>query len=289
MRNLLPFTQISAYFAFAAILGGCLDADESLDDATRSAASPVVVLDDFDEPFQEELERRLGVTNAEVQDATDEARVQWVLGCVESRGQAAWIEQVRAIVATSPEEATTLLDLAASQLESANERAGKDVANERLWRCVEGAEGEINPRWELALLLEDATLAISDRLEVDPEMIAAIEEERRCVRASTLGNYGVALLHREDLLVSEIMKRVSSGDMTRVDGLEELRDLAVLRAEREPLMAEVQDCTNRRIRIEQILVVEQQRAYLAANPGWIDGIAERYRAIIAPLQDYLED
>ncbi|KIG15797.1 hypothetical protein DB30_05215 [Enhygromyxa salina] len=63
----------------------------------------------------------------------------------------------------------------------------------------------------------------------------------------------------------------------------------MLRAEREPLMAEVQDCTNRRIRIEQILVVEQQRAYLAANPGWIDGIAERYRAIIAPLQDYLED
>lgn len=259
-------------------------------DVVELRAQPAELLEfeePFEEPFQVAIDRRVGATGEQVREAVLSARADTVQRCLVEAGFALGAAQVRDIVTTDTLEASSLLEVSLQQLEMGTPWVEVGAPPTQIVECLEQAEAAINPQYELARLLHDATMSISGRLEKHPEMITAMRRERACVTESSLPDYGVAALAEEDMAVADIMAAIHAEELSVDDGVWALRSLLDQRGDLDGALEEVEACAWSRMKVERKLVVEQQQQWLTANPGWIDDVANRYAIILKPLAVWL--
>ncbi|PRQ09346.1 hypothetical protein [Enhygromyxa salina] len=281
MTHIQPGKQIAALLVTGLLLAGCSTDSES-GEATQLRAQSTD-LDTFEEPFQVAIDRRVGLTVEQVREAVFSARTDAVQRCLGAAGYPLGTAQVQDIVAFDTLEAASLLEVSLAQLDEGDPWADVGAHPTQIVECLERAEAAINPQYELALLLNDATMSISRQLEKHPEMITAMRQERACVSESTFADYGVAALAEEDRAVVDIMASVHAEALSRDDAKRALTSLVDARGDLDVALMEVEACTRSRLAVERKLVIEQQQQWLAANPGWIDDIAKRYVVILQPL------
>lgn len=281
MTHIQSSKKIAVLLVAGLLIVGCSSDSESGETIELRAES--ADLDEFEEPFQVAIDRRVGLTVEQVREAVFSARTDSVQRCLGEAGYALGTAQVQDIVAFDTLEAASLLEVSLAQLEKGDPWADFGVPPTQIVECLEHAEAAINPQYDLARLLNDATMSISRRLEKHPEMLMAMRRERACVSQSSLQDYGVAALAEEDRAVADIMASVHAEDLSIDEGKRALRSLIEKRGDLDVAMAEVEACTWRRLTVERKLVVEQQQQWLTANPGWIDDIASRYVVILQPL------
>lgn len=281
MTHIQSSKQIAVLLVTGLLFTGCSSDSESGETIELRAQS--ADLSEFEEPFQVALDRHVGLTVEQVREAVFSARTDAVQRCLGEAGYTLATAQIQDIVVFDTLETVSLLEVSLAQLEKGDLWADVGVPPTQIVECLERAEAAINPLYDLARLVNDATMSISRRLEKHPEMIMAMRQERACISQSSFQDYGVAALAEEDRAVADIMASVHAEDLSTDDGRRALRSLIDKRGDLDVAMAEVEACMWRRLTVERKLVVEQQQQWLIANPGWIDDVAKRYVVILQPL------
>lgn len=238
---------------------------------------------EFHQPFHAAIDTGLGRASEDIVRAANTAKVKHAVECLHMSGYWPSVSDIEAFVTTDPLDATTGLELAIETVTAGQtdiERLG--IPERYLAACLGDAESRINPEFALSQLLEAATLEISERLQDDPTMLAALDEQNACLANVRLQD-DVEQFNEEEWTASEITFGFLAGDISQKDALDELEDLQAHRDAREPYTRTIKRCVGRRLAVERSLVTEQQRAYLEAHPGWSDEIAASYREILTTL------
>jgi hypothetical protein len=147
--------------------------------------------------------------------------------------------------------------------------------------CLEAVDS-INPFNDLAAILEDATTAVSDTVRADKRYLQAQQQERQCV-ASEESLDGANSGLRQQILdeVGRIEQLYGAGTASGADLIAQLEKISV--DARTVDWTVEPGCEEALVAIERELVDEAQRDFLEANPGFIDGLVEKYRPIVNDL------
>jgi hypothetical protein len=250
----------------------------------RDPASEVVA--EFHPPFRAAIDARLGRTSADVLRVANAARVSHSVECLQVSGYSASVADIEALVVTDPLATTTGLDAAIETVTAGQtdvERLG--IPEQHLVACLTDAESRINPELALSELLEGATIEISERLEADPTMQAAFDQQSACIASTGFRGDDVQRFNDEESMASEITFGFLTGDVSQDDALEELEELQAQRTARQGLTRAVERCVGQRLAVERVLVAEEQRAYLEAHPGWADEVTASYRQVLTTFAE----
>lgn len=256
--------------------------DDDLSAPDRDPASELVA--EFHQPFRAAIDATVGWTSADIVRATNAARVSHAMECLHMAGYSPAVVDIEAFLVTDPLATTTGLDAAIETITAGQtdaERLG--IPEQYLVSCLNDADSRINPDLALSQLFEDATIEISNRVEADPKLRAAFDQQSACITSTGFSKDDVDRFNEEEMMASEITFDFLTGDIGEDDALEELEELKAQRAAREELTHAVERCVGQRLIVERALVAEQQRAYLEAHPDWADEVAASYRGVLATL------
>jgi hypothetical protein len=130
---------------------------------------------------------------------------------------------------------------------------------------------------ELLDLLHVAVSDVSDRVIGRDEWIEASAKERSCLQdvGARFGDYNLALSEGESK-ADAVVSRFLSGALSQRDALAKLRDLRTNLRSGYAARDQASSCSSDRLSVERRLVTVEQANFLASNPGFVDGLAEKF-------------
>lgn len=241
---------------------------------------------EFYPPFRAAIDAGVGRTSADIVRAANAARVDHTMECLRRARYSPAVADIEPFFADGPLTMTTGLDAAIKTVTAGQTDADRlGIPERHLAACLSEADDRINPELALSELLDGATMEISRRVEADPELQAAFDQQSACIARTGFDGDIVDRFNDEELMASEITFGFLTGDIGQADALEELEELRAQRDARQAITHAVDRCVGQRLIVERALVAEQQRAYLEAHPGWADEVAASYRRILMTLPE----
>lgn len=225
-----------------------------------------------DQPIYRLLFDRLGVSSGELRELANRSRLDAYLACMAGRGFDMPADGAVPIVRL-PAPSYSPVDDAVAQIRAQEAMAGVDIPEQQMGACLTDVDS-INPFNDLFALVEQQTSAVSDRVRSDERYNAAREQSSTCA-ADTPPSDG-----RRDVSerVTTVMNSYTSGE---VDAQAALGELERLRQAAAQIDWSIDGgCDESIMAVERQLVSEYQQEFLDENPGFIDGIVERFQPIV---------
>lgn len=277
-RRLMAITSIAAVFVGACstdesepsysadIVAGPLDSVASPSSGTSIAYMPE------DQPIYRILYDRLGIHSGDLRASANRARLHAYLDCMTERGFDMPSDGAVPIVRL-PASSYSPVDDGISQIRALEAMASVQIPEEQMGACLIAIDS-INPFNDLFSLVEAQTSAVSDRVRTDDRYVAAREQLSSCP-ADTPPSDGRQSISEQ---VGAVMNSYTVGTLDAAGAffaLEQLRGAA-----NQIDWSIDGGCDESFMGVERQLVSEYQQEFLDDNPGFIDGLVEKFQQVV---------
>lgn len=225
-----------------------------------------------DQPIYRLLYDRLGVNSGDLRELANRARLDAYLDCMAERGFDMPADGAAPIVRL-PAPSYSPVDDGIAQIRAREAMAGVDIPEEQMGECL-GDIDPINPFNDLFRLVEQQTAAVSDRVRADNRYLAAHEQSSTCAADTSPSEDRQIISER----VTTVLNSYTSGTMdaaAALDALEQLR-----KAASQIDWSIDGGCDDSLMGVERQLVSEYQQEFLDENPGFIDGLVEKFQPVV---------
>jgi hypothetical protein len=238
-------------------------------------------------PLEGGLAQVLGHSLADIFQAVELARRDFIVDCTAKRGWTLNAEQRDNLAATAPAQASV-----ASIID--NIRAGRivptrpsEVGKEdpafalAVTECTGEAEAALpNPNTTILAALDQFNKDVADRARTDPRLIHAIADRQTCdgatgyVPADGLSAEGSVGQSIDDLVAQYVASRMSKDEVIRRLGA--LQDVADL----------IASCSAAYLRVEALVITDIQDQMLKQQPGLLASISEQAQEQLKQYKRY---
>ena len=258
-------------------------------------------------PTQQKIAELVGPDVLAVYEAVDEARFDFVVGCMRRDGwefDRTMLPSVGEpivggpLVAAGPENAVRMVEaLEAHRTGQANtgssapagaDRASLDERNRAIGECFDRALAEVpNPIEEFQQWLATEQSALEDLVRSDERVIEAIDRERRCFSSSgydfrTAGDANQYF----DELVEPILQAYGSGEIDAETALIRLEPIV---AEADDVAAVLNPCVEERLATEFTVRSEYELEWLDENADRVALAATELIGSLDGIEDFLPE
>lgn len=231
------------------------------------------------QPIYALLAQRIGYTSFDIAKAENRRRVRLADKCFKSDG---WVLPRAALegIAGGGLPGSTPVDEAKARIAQTDAVKGGGLPSQsELVHCLPEFDLQ-GPLTSLDELVQNAIIEVSNSIKADPRYVQANTLVEKCKAAAPPGDktseYSVITTR-----IAQIEAGYASGALTAIAAQKALDDL-VSRA-RKIVWELTPGCDTQLMSVERSLVNEYQLKYLDAHPGFVDGIAEKYKPIVADI------
>jgi hypothetical protein len=242
-----------------------------------------------DEPLYAAVANQLGYRIDAIAAASDKYTKARLSDCLVTKGydSSAVPESLPADIANSTAGGATS---AAIRAVNSAQPAVKSAAIALPADVLTGCESEASLEAVAGLegLLSNAIAEVSDRAKADSVYISAVRKKDSCVQKLGFDPSSImSKAFQDDSDAMEVYVSFAAGTISRDLALLKLSDIRVRTQHYSSSLQELNLCGSALTLVERQVVAKAQRQYLDNHPGFVAGIADEFRPVMAVVTSYL--
>jgi hypothetical protein len=257
------------------VVVSCSSPENSL--APSSTFSPT---GKFEEPIVAAVETKVGTSMDALTGRFETLQAKSVVSCLSEHGYRVSIDDAKKFLGQSNFNQPSEYEIAETYFREGRMIGGvpEGISEDSYGNCTMVANNMKSPALSLRELMERATREVSNRVTINNEFLRAKAAEANCLQS--IGENPADSMTPPDLQISDLVGRVMNGVLSPSEALKQLALLKSTVAQFDARTKARKACENPMISTERALVSQEQARFLQNNPGWVEGIADKFRVQI---------